>query len=128
MRRRWRLWRRRFFHSLGVRTPFWIHSVCLTRSGVIQGYIGMYLAADEGEITNVAVDPACRRRGIGEGLLTEMKKRAADHKIARIVLEVRVSNEGAIRLYEKQGFSSVGIRRGFYELPKEDARIMVCAL
>lgn len=73
-------------------------------SGVIQGYIGMYLAADEGEITNVAVNPACRRRGIGEGLLTEMKKRAADHKIARIVLEVRVSNEGAIRLYEKQGF------------------------
>jgi ribosomal-protein-alanine N-acetyltransferase len=97
-------------------------------SGVIQGYIGMYLAADEGEITNVAVNPACRRRGIGEELLTEMKKRAADHKIARIVLEVRVSNEGAIRLYEKQGFSSVGIRRGFYELPKEDARIMVCAL
>ena len=97
-------------------------------SGVIQGYIGMYLAADEGEITNVAVNPACRRRGIGEGLLTEMKKRAADHKIARIVLEVRVSNEGAIRLYEKQGFSSVGIRRGFYEFPREDARIMVCAL
>ena len=63
-------------------------------SGVIQGYIGMYLAADEGEITNVAVNPACRRRGIGEGLLTEMKKRAADHKIARIVLEVRVSNVG----------------------------------
>ena len=49
-------------------------------SGVIQGYIGMYLAADEGEITNVAVNPACRRRGIGEGLLTEMKKRAADHR------------------------------------------------
>ena len=49
-------------------------------------------------------------------------------QIARIVLEVRVSNEGAIRLYEKQGFSSVGIRRGFYEFPREDARIMVCAL
>ena len=74
----------------------------------------------------MAVNPACRRRGIGEELLTEMKKRAADHKIARIVLEVRVSNEGAVCLYEKQGFSSVGIRRGFYELPKEDARIMVC--
>ena len=101
---------------------FW-DSLCLPdtiflvaeESGVIQGYIGMYLAADEGEITNVAVDPACRRRGIGEGLLTE-------------ILEVRVSNEGAIRLYEKQGFSSVGIRRGFYEFPREDARIMVCAL
>ena len=72
-------------------------------SGVIQGYIGMYLAVDEGEITNVAVDPACRRRGIGEELLTEMKKCAADHKIARIVLEVRVSN-GAVCLYEKQDF------------------------
>ena len=105
-----------------------LRSLVAEESGVIQGYIGMYLAADEGEITNVAVNPACRRRGIGEGLLTEMKKRAADHKIARIVLEVRVSNEGAIRLYEKQGFSSVGIRRGFYEFPREDARIMVCAL
>ena len=103
-------------------------TIFLVAEGVIQGYIGMYLAVDEGEITNVAVDPACRRRGIGEGLLTEMKKRATDHKIARIVLEVRVSNEGAIRLYEKQGFSSVGIRRGFYEFPREDARIMVCAL
>lgn len=114
---------------------FW-DSLCLPdtiflvaeESGVIQGYIGMYLAVDEGEITNVAVDPACRRRGIGEELLTEMKKCAADHKIARIVLEVRVSNEGAVCLYEKQGFSSVGVRRGFYEFPREDARIMVCAL
>ena len=97
-------------------------------SDAIQGYVGMYLAVDEGEITNVAVDPACRRQGIGEQLITEMKKHAADHKIARIVLEVRVSNEGALRLYEKQGFSSVGIRRGFYEFPKEDARIMVCDL
>ena len=85
---------------------FW-DSLCLPdtiflvaeESGVIQGYIGMYLAADEGEITNVAVDPACRRRGIGEGLLTEMKKRAADHKIDLNVLEVREYNEGDIRLY-----------------------------
>lgn len=114
---------------------FW-DSLCLPdtiflvaeESGVIQGYIGMYLAADEGEITNVAVDPACRRRGIGEGRSQREKTCLQTTRLPALSLKVRVSNEGAIRLYEKQGFSSVGIRRGFYEFPREDARIMVCAL
>lgn len=91
----------------------------------ILGYIGMYLAVDEGEITNVAVDACERRRGIGAELLAEAKREAEGRGIARIVLEVRVSNQNAISLYEKSGFSTVGVRRGFYECPKEDAYIMV---
>ena len=77
-------------------------------SGVIQGYIGMYLAADEGEITNVAVNPACRRRGIGEGLLTEMKKRAADHKIARIVLAL-LGAERRVNLFVATAASAAAV-------------------
>ena len=85
----------------------------------IIGYIGMYLAMDEGEITNVAVAPVERCHGVGGMLLTENKG------VARIVLEVRASNDSAIRLYERNGFVQCGMRKGFYEFPKEDAYVMV---
>lgn len=93
--------------------------------GKIAGYIGMYMSLDEGEITNVAVTAKMRQRGIGGMLLSEMKKEAERRSIAKIILEVRVSNAGAIRLYERNGFKNCGIRKGFYELPKEDAYIMM---
>lgn len=91
----------------------------------IVGYIGMYVSLDESEITNVAVAPGARRRGIGTLLLEEIKKQALLRSVRRIVLEVRISNADAIRLYEKSGFVRAGIRKGFYEMPKEDAYIMI---
>lgn len=90
------------------------------------GYVGIYCTLDEGEITNVAVAPAARRRGIARALLTELKQQLACRNVARIVLEVRVSNEPAIRLYEQMGFSVLGVRKNFYEKPTEDAYIMAC--
>lgn len=94
--------------------------------GGLAGYIGMYISLDEGEITNVAVAPQFRRQGVGTQLIAEIRREAAARGVTSIVLEVRVSNEAAILLYEKCGFGSCGVRKGFYELPKEDARIMVC--
>lgn len=94
-------------------------------NGRILGYIGMYVALEEGEITNVAVAPLERCHGVGGLLISEIKKEAERRLLARIVLEVRVSNETAIRLYERNGFVNQGIRRGFYERPKEDAYIMI---
>ncbi len=91
----------------------------------IVGYAGMYLSVDEGEIVNVAVAQNMRRKGIGDALLDEMAECAAKKGAQRIVLEVRVSNEPAIRLYEKHGYVRCGVRKGFYELPKEDAYIMI---
>lgn len=91
----------------------------------ILGYIGMYLSVDEAEITNVAVAPAKRRRGIGEMLLKAAKEEAGLRSIETIVLEVRVSNGDAVRLYERNGFQVCGRRKEFYELPREDAYIMV---
>ena len=88
--------------------------------------MGIYCTLDEGEITNVAVAPAARRRGIARALLTELKQQLACRNVARIVLEVRVSNEPAIRLYEQMGFSVLGVRKNFYEKPTEDAYIMAC--
>lgn len=91
----------------------------------ILGYIGMYSAFEEGEITNVAVDASARCRGIGGMLISEAKNKARQRGLSRIVLEVRVSNESAIRLYEKNGFVNRGLRKGFYDFPKEDAYIMI---
>lgn len=91
----------------------------------LAGYCGVYMAADEGEITNVAVKPSFRRRGIGVRLVTElMQEAAAAEGIIHFLLEVRESNEAAIRLYEKLGFFVCGRRKRFYECPVEDALVM----
>ena len=89
------------------------------------GYVGVYCTADEGEITNVAVAQSARRRGVGRALIGELIRALADRKIFRIVLEVRVSNEPALHLYEQEGFDVVGMRNNFYEKPTEDAYVMV---
>ncbi len=94
--------------------------------GRIVGYCGLYAAADEGEITNVAVDEPFRRRGIADSLLRMMKDQARAAGIRMIFLEVRCSNDAAVRLYEKAGFVTCGIRRGFYRKPAEDALSMCC--
>lgn len=59
-------------------------------AGSILGYCGMYMALDEGEITNVAISEACRNRGYGEQLVTELMQQGRKHGIRRYVLEVRV--------------------------------------
>jgi ribosomal-protein-alanine N-acetyltransferase len=91
---------------------------------VIVGYVGMYQAIDEGEITNVAVFEPYRKRGIGRALLKALAAGAGARGVSRIVLEVRVSNQPAIALYEQMGFRRIGTRKGFYDFPKEDADIM----
>ena len=91
---------------------------------VLLGYVGIYCTLDEGEITNVAVAPSARRKGIARALLVELKQRLICRNVRRIVLEVRVSNEPAIRLYEQMGFAVLGTRKNFYEKPMEDAYIM----
>lgn len=92
--------------------------------GNIAGYAGMYLIAPEGDITNVAVASLYRRKGIASALLESVMNYAKAAGILEITLEVRAGNTPAIKLYEKYGFASEGIRPGFYEFPKEDAIIM----
>lgn len=96
-------------------------------SGELLGYCGMYCAADEGEITNVAVGPLARRRGIGGALLDRLLLEGRKAGICNVILEVRVSNEEAIRLYQKKGFTVAGVRRNFYECPAEDGYVMICS-
>jgi len=92
------------------------------------GYIGMYVSFEEGDITNVAVSPAHRKKGYGEALVSKAKELAKEKQLEMILLEVRVSNEPAISLYKKMGFEKLGLRKNFYEHPVEDAIIMRCPL
>lgn len=89
------------------------------------GYCGIYLAADEGEITNVAVHPHYRRKGVASCLLQQLLQQAKERGATHIFLEVRSSNEGARTLYEKLGFAVCGVRKNFYQKPTEDACVMV---
>lgn len=90
----------------------------------IAGYIGCYCIAGTGEITNVAVDAAHRRKGIGGMLLEKLYEKGAVLETCEFFLEVRESNEAAIALYSRQGFVKEGIRKNFYEKPVENAVIM----
>lgn len=90
----------------------------------ILGYCGFLQSFDEADITNVAVAPEMRNSGIGFAMLTELMQQGRTRGIERYTLEVRAGNAAAIHLYEKLGFESVGIRKNFYDKPKEDAVIM----
>ena len=90
----------------------------------IVGYCGMYCSFEEGEITNVAVDPAHQNCGIGKALMQYLLNQAQQKGITRVILEVRISNENAMRLYRSLGFQNCGIRKNFYELPREDGMVM----
>lgn len=93
-------------------------------SGKIVGYCGLLQSFDEADITNVAVAPEYQNRGVGQRMLQELMNRGRARGIGRYTLEVRVSNASAIHLYQKLGFEPVGIRKNFYEMPREDAVIM----
>ena len=80
--------------------------------------------ADEGQINNVAVAKEYRNQGICTSILTKVMEECKDRGVMAFTLEVRVSNEAAIRVYEKMGFKNCGIRKNYYKKPEEDAMIM----
>ncbi|MBO4419841.1 MAG: ribosomal protein S18-alanine N-acetyltransferase [Oscillospiraceae bacterium] len=90
----------------------------------VLGYVGSQTCFEDADILNVCVAPAARRRGVAQALMLELEARLAPRGVEKITLEVRSSNEPAIRLYEKLGYARVGLRRGYYEKPREDALIL----
>lgn len=90
----------------------------------IVGFIGLMTVGHEGDITNVAVLPEYRKRGIGMTLVKAMLAFAQEKGICKIMLEVRSSNKAAIRLYQKYGFQFLCKRKNYYQKPIEDADIM----
>ena len=94
-----------------------------SKAGRIVGLCGVQNISGEGEITNVSVARDCRGEGIGYKMVKQLLERGVGIGIKDYTLEVRASNEPAIRLYERLGFVSEGVRPNFYDEPKDDAVI-----
>ena len=97
-------------------------------TGRLLGYVGLLAVVDEGYITNVAVRPDCRRQGVAAALLDALEAQGKERELAFLTLEVRQSNAPARALYEKLGYLQAGLRRNYYENPREDAIIMTKTL
>jgi ribosomal-protein-alanine N-acetyltransferase len=90
----------------------------------IAAFLNYWHVADELQLMNVAVAPEQRRKGYGSALLADLLRIARTQAIAAISLEVRPSNQAAIRLYERDGFERVGLRPRYYSDNAEDALVM----
>lgn len=78
----------------------------------------------DAEIYNIAVTEQFQRRGCGQRLFDEFSKKCREKLVANLWLEVRASNQKAIRFYEKNGFERVQTRSSFYANPRENAHVM----
>ena len=97
-------------------------------SSEMAGYVGIWFQGNEAHITEIAVRESLRGNGIGELLLIGSVRVAIERGSSVVTLEVRVSNFIAQRLYEKYGFKTAGIRKGYYSDNREDALIMTTSL
>ncbi len=90
----------------------------------VVGFVGTWIVLDEAHITNIAIHPNYRKKGIGSKLLSEFLEYCKSQGCVAFTLEVRSGNKAAQALYEKHNFRQEGIRKGYYEDNKEDAIIM----
>jgi len=98
--------------------------IATTRAGDMVGYAIARGAAGQGEVLNLAIHPDHRRRGAGGAILDALLAAVEDAGMHELTLEVRASNTAARALYGGRGFEPVGIRRGYYSRPREDAVVM----
>lgn len=96
----------------------------------VVGYALMMIAADEAQLLNISIDKPFQGRGLGRILLDKMMRVAKEKLATNMFLEVRVSNHGAIRLYEQAGFNEMSIRPNYYPAKqgREDAVLMGLAI
>lgn len=97
--------------------------VCMEGDEVL-GYGGMHTALDEAYVDNIAVFPQHRGRGVGAAILAALAAAAQARGGAFLSLEVRPSNQAAVALYKKAGFTEAGRRKNFYARPAEDGLIL----
>lgn len=107
-----------------LENPHALFLVAEGSNGTVYGYIGCQVVLDEGYITNVAVSPAHRRKGVARQLIDTLLYHGSQRKLKFITLEARASNLPAITLYKARGFKPVGMRKNYYAAPREDAILM----
>lgn len=96
----------------------------LEEDGQLLAYAVLWCILDEGELANIAVIPEARGRGLGGELLDHLLELARRRGVRRLFLEVRESNDAAHRLYASRGFQQIGVRKAYYDHPREDARVL----
>jgi ribosomal-protein-alanine N-acetyltransferase len=116
-------WSRSMFDA-ELRKPSSLAIGAFTEGDELVGYAFVSRYVDAWHVMNVAVAPSHRRRGIASALLERLFDVTGSDPRRGYTLEVRVSNTGAIKLYELLGFEARGIRRGYYTDNREDALIM----
>lgn len=89
----------------------------------IIGYFVAQVVGDEAELHNIAVDPACQKKGVGQAMLDAFLKQTKNGGVQNIFLMVRPSNQVAIHLYQKSGFELIDRRPKYYEDTREDALV-----
>ncbi len=116
-------WRVEDFRNL-IENPDAINLAAVESSGRVVGYSCAWRVVECAELGNLAVLPERRGRGVARGLLDTTLKACRRKRVEVLFLEVRESNERAVELYERYGFSRIGLRRAYYSDPVEDALIM----
>lgn len=116
-------WSRSMFAS-ELAKPSSLSFGAVDETGTLVGYLVLSRYVDAWHVMNVAVAPERRRQGVASALLQRLLELTKDDGLRGYTLEVRVSNVGAISLYERFGFVSKGLRRGYYTDNREDALIM----
>jgi ribosomal-protein-alanine N-acetyltransferase len=103
---------------------------CYANAREICGYGVMSVAVGEAHILNLTVSPEVRRQGVGSILMRHFLQLARRHDAEAVMLEVRPSNLGAIRLYQQFGFNEIGVRRDYYpaQQGREDALLLALSL
>lgn len=104
------------------------HYLIIMKENQNVGFVSCHLILDEAEITHVAVKQAFQAQGYGKQLIKELSESLKQQEIRQLFLEVRSSNRVAQKLYQKQGFEEIAIRKKYYSHPKEDALIMCLKL
>ena len=117
-------WRKETFAGLIDRPSLEVLVMEHADEGVI-GYAVLWCILEQGELANVAITPRMRGKGLGSRLLDRVLEVARRRGVEAVYLEVRTSNTRALDLYRRFGFSDVGVRKGYYDHPKEDARILM---
>lgn len=98
----------------------------LDASDTLLGYALMSMAVGEGHVLNLCIDPDHQGQGLGRALMGYLLEQASTERLTVVLLEVRKSNNAALRLYQSLGFARIGIRRGYYpaEGGREDAQVL----
>jgi len=119
-------WSERVFHSELEQVNDGARIYLVARRGRnLVGYAGLMFVGDEAHVTNVAVHPEHRRRGVATRLLLQLAAMAIERSCTAWTLEVRASSTGAQALYRSFGFAPAGVRVRYYE-GTEDAIVMWC--